>query len=312
MANSILLYPSLNDDLLAKIRFQGRSFEFFYTDSDDEEHPLELESTEAMSSTKFIKDESGVWTQDDNNLCFRRHCRLSTISCLFGENGIVCEDARIGVAIQWTSSDSKQRGVVKVTDFGINDQIVEMCAEKDFGKAQLRGEVSLKTILYVASAGIPNENESHLANTEGYVLGEIDSLTIRLDGTNSSFPIYEVSEPGQPLWYIKCEWDDPTIDSLEDCVSINLNTAHKKYMYIDRNQNVFDSQLLVEIMASAITLLIEKVRTGGYWDQILQNDSLEPGSVGQVVNYFYETLEWDLSSAETVSLSARKFFDQRL
>lgn len=312
MANSILLYPSLNDELLSKIRFQGRGFEFFYTDKDDEEHPLELESAEAMSSTKFIKDDSGVWTQDDNNLCFRRQCRLSTVSCLFGENGIVCEDARIGVAIQWTSSDSKQRGVVKVTDFGINNQIIEMCAEKDFGKAQLRGEVSLKTILYVAAAGNPNENEIHLANTEGYVLGEIDSLTIRLDGTNSSFPIYEVSEPGQPLWYIKCEWDDPTIDSLEDCVSINLNTAHKKYMYIDRNQKVFDSQLLVEIMASAITLLIEKVRTGGYWEQILQNDSLEQGSVGQVIYYFYETLEWDLSSAETVSLSARKFFDQRL
>ena len=81
---------------------------------------------------------------------------------------IVCEDARIGVAVQWTSSDSKQRGVVKVADFGLNNQIVEMCAEKDFGKAQLRGEVTLKTILYVATAGIPKDNESHLANTEGY------------------------------------------------------------------------------------------------------------------------------------------------
>jgi len=140
-----------------------------------------------------------------------------------------------------------------------------------------------------------------------------DSYTIKLDGTSSTFPIYEVNEPGQPLWYLKCDWYDPTADSMADCVSINFNTAHKNYAYLDREDKNYDSQLLAEIMASAITLLIEKVRLEqGYWEQIMQGESLETGSVGQAIYYFMETLEWDLSSPESTSLSARKFFDQRI
>ena len=66
-------------------------------------------------------------------------------------------------------------------------------------------------------------------------------------------------------------------------------------------------------MASAITVLIEKLRLDtGYWEQIMQGDNLENGSVGQAIYYFMETLEWDLSSPEATSLSARKFFDQRI
>lgn len=42
------------------------------------------------------------------------------------------------------------------------------------------------------------------------------------------------------------------------------------------------------------------------------NDSLEQGSVGQALYYFMETLGWDLSTPEAVSLSVRKFFDQRM
>lgn len=313
MSNNILLFPSLNDEIISRIRFQKQRFHFFYTDKNDEEFELIDEPIEAMSSINAIKDENGVWTQDDNNLCFRRKYLLRTFQCLFGENGIACSDALLGLAIQWTSPDSRQRGLVPIGTFGISDQILEVEAEKKFNKAQLRGEVNFSTILYIAKAGHPEENETHLANTEGYVLGELDSYTIKLDGSSSSFPIYEVSEPGQPLWYLKCDWYDPTADAMADCVSINFNTAHKNYSFLDREDKNFDSQLLSEIMASAITLLIEKVRLEqGYWEQIMQGDSLENGSVGQAIYYFMETLEWDLSSPESTSLSVRKFFDQRI
>lgn len=313
MANSILLFPSLNDELISRIRFQKQRFNFFYTDKNEEEYELVDEPIEAMSLINAIKDERGVWTQDDNNLCFRRKYCLRTFQCLFGENGIACSDALLGLGIQWTSPDSRQRGVISIGTFGAGDQILEVEAEKKFGKAQLRGEVNFSTILYIAKAGNPTESEMHLANTEGYVLGELDSYTIKLDGTSSTFPIYEVSEPGQPLWYLKCDWYDPTADSMADCVSINFNTAHKNYAYLDRENKNYDSQLLAEIMASAITLLIEKVRLEqGYWEQIMQGESLETGSVGQAIYYFMETLEWDLSSPESTSLSARKFFDQRI
>lgn len=313
MANDILLYPSLNEEFISKIRFQKQKYNFFYTDKNDDEYELADEPTEAMSSTYCIKDENGVWTQDDNNLGLRRKYCLRTFHCLFGENGVACKNAKLGLAIQWTSPDSRQRGVIRIGEFCATDQIMEAEAERIFGKAQLRGEVTFTTVLYIAEAGKPTENENHLANTNGYILGELDTFTIRLDGSSSAFPVFEVSEPGQPLWYVKCDWMDPTIDSFSDSVSINLNTAHKNYAYINRDEKVFDSQLLAEIMASAITLIIEKVRLEpGYWDQIMQGDSLETGSVGQAIYYFMDTLEWDLSSPDSVSLCARKFFDQRM
>ena len=313
MQNEILLFPSLNEELIGKIRFQKQRFRFYYTDINDDEYELIDEPIEVQSTIYSIKDENGVWTQDDNNLCFRRKYCLRTFQCLFGEYGIACKSAKLGLAIQWTSADSRQRGVIRISEFGINDQILEVEAEKEFGKAQLRGVVNFSTILYIAQAGIPDDTERHLANTNGYVLGELDNYTIKLDGSSSSFPVFEVSEPGQPLWYVKCDWIDPTVDTFSDSVSINLNTAHKNYAYIDRTSKRFDSQLLTEIMASAITIIIEKARLEtGYWEQIMQGNDLELGSVGQAIYYFMDTLEWDLTSPESVSLCARKFFDQRM
>lgn len=313
MTNDILLYPSLNEDFISKIRFQKQKFNFYYTDKDDEEYELLDEPLEALSSIYCIKDENGVWTQDDNNLCLRRKYCLRTFQCLFGENGIACTDAKLGLAIQWTSSDSRQRGVIRIGEFGSTDQIMEAEAEKQFGKAQLRGVVNFTTVMYIAEAGHPRDDEQHLANTNGYILGVLDNYAIKLDGSSSTFPVFEVSEPGQPLWYVKCDWLDPTADAFSESVSINLNTAHKNYAYIDRTQKQFDNQLLAEIMASAITLIIEKVRLEpGYWDQIVQGNDLEQGSVGQAIYYFQDTLEWDLSTPDSVSLCARKFFDQRM
>ena len=313
MSNAIMLFPSLNDELLKKIRFQKQKYNFFYIGKDKEEHELKDEPVEALSSVCCIKDEEGEWTQDNYNIGFRRRYCLRTFQCLFGENGIACKTALLGLAIVWTSSDSKQRGVVPVGIFSVKDQILDVEAEKIFDIAQLRGEVEFTTVLYLAKSGKPESDELHLANTNGYILGELETFTIKLDGNGSTFPVFEVSEPGQPLWYVKCDWIDPTEDLFEDCVSINLNTAHKNYKYLDRRQKTFVAPLLSEIMASAISIIIEKARLQSvYWDQICGNDSLEEGSVGQAIFYFADTLEWDLSTPESVSLSARKFFDQRM
>lgn len=313
MTNDILLFPFLNEELQKKIRFQKSSFNFYYKNKKNEEHELNGEPVEAQSSIYCIKDEEGIWTQDDYNFCFRRHYCLRTFQCLFGAAGIACKSARLGLAIVWTSTDSKQRGVIPVSTFGYSDVIMEKVAEKEFEVAQLRGEVVFSTILYIADAGTPDFDELHLANTKGYVLGKLEDYTIKLDGNGSIFPVFEVSEPGQPLWYVRCDWIDPTADLFADCISINFNTAHKNYRYINKNEKVFDPQLLSEIMASAISIIVEKVRfQSAYWDQIMENDSLEQGSVGQALYYFMETLEWDLSTPESVSLSVRKFFDQRM
>ena len=81
---------------------------------------------------------------------------------------------------------------------------------------------------------------------------------------------------------------------------------------IDRTQKSFCSQLLIEVMASALCCIIEKIRSEQYLEQILGDESLEPGSIGEVIRYFANTLGWDFSTPDNLSLSTRKFFDGRI
>lgn len=312
MANDILLYPSLNEELKNKIRFQTRQYDFYYLDKDGEKHILDTEPVELSTTVNVLVDD-GIWNQDEYILGVRRNGRLSTVKCLFGPSGIACASACLGIAVIWTSADSKQRGSIPVAKFDSNSDSVELKFNKNFMKAQLRGEIKFTTVIYIESEGKPELTESHLANQAGTIVGELDNYTIKLDGNKSLFPVYEVSMKNQPLWFVKCDWSDPTIDSFEDYVSININTAHKNYKYLDITQKTYNPQLMTEVMAAALCTIIEKVRHQTVeWDQIMNNEELETGSVGHAIYYFMDTLGWEMTSPEAVSLSARKFFDQRI
>ena len=319
MATAFFLYPSLTDEIKEGL-FQAKEFKFSYTGHDGLDKDLVCETAEINSSINCLKTD-GVWNADSNNLCIRRIIALKNYRKLFGPDGIACRNARLGLSLVWTSSDSKQRGSISILEFGIDE--AQLSAQSDhsfiqgeidveFPPAKLRGDIELSVMLYVSKAGIPAQDETHLANEEGFILGAFDSYILRIDGTGSLFPVYEVFEQDKPLWSVRCDWIDPVADQFSETVSININTAHKNYRFIDRSQKAFCSQLLVEVMSAALCCIIEKLRTDKYLDQILGADEMEPGSVGEVVRYFANTLEWDFTTPDKLSLSTRKFFDGRL
>lgn len=319
MSSPIFLYPSLTDEMKEGL-FQAKTYSFSYTDKEGCEKELDYEAAEISSSINCIKTD-GVWSADKYNLCVRRSVAVRKFRKLFGPDGLACRNARLGISLVWTSSDSRQRGAEPVMTFDIGnvntaDKVDHTFAEGeidiDFSSAKLRGDVTFSTVLYIAEAGTPGEDETHLANEEGFVLGEFDSFVLRLDGTGSLFPVFERGEPDKPLWYVRCDWTDPVSDSFSESVSINLNTAHKNYKYIDRTQKTFCSQLLVEVMSSALCCIIEKIRSEGYLEVILGEEDTEHGSIGEVIRYFSDTLGWDVSTPDKLSLSTRKFFDGRM
>lgn len=320
MASPIFLYPSLSEDAINSGIFHAEEYRISYTDKDGSEKNLEYESAEYGSAVNCLKTD-GVWSADKYNLRFKRTVVLRKFRDLFGTDGLACKNARLGISFVWKSHDSRQRGAEPVLTFGVTEAdfldkqdhtFVECELDFEFPCAKLRGDVILSTVLYIAEAGNPDEDEIHLANEEGFVLGEFDSFVLRLDGTGSLFPIYEVHENDKPLWYVRCDWTDPVSDSFVETISININTAHKNFRYIDRSQKTFCHQLLVEVMSSALCCIIEKIRSEKYLEQILGEDEMESGSIGEVVRYFANTLEWDFSSPDKLSLSTRKFFDGRM
>ena len=317
MSKPIFLYPSLNDELKDGV-FQAKKYFLYYT-NDGCEKDLEYEISDTGSSINCLKTD-GVWSADNFDLCVKRAIALKGFKKLFGPDGIACRDAVLGVSLIWTSSDSRQRGSEPIMTISVNHE--DLLQQQDhtfcegeidinFPKAKLRGDVNFSVVLYIAKSGVPKDDETHLANEEGFVLGEFDSFLLRIEGTGSLFPVFEVHEHDQPLWYVRCDWTDPVSDSFSETVSINLNTAHKNYKYIDRTQKTFCPQLLVEVMSSALCCIIEKIRSEQYLEQILSDEEMERGSVGEAVRYFAYTLGWDFSTPEKLSLSTRKFFDGR-
>ena len=320
MSTPIFLYPSLNDEIIGEGIFQTKEYKISYIDRDGLEKNLDYETAEYGSSVSCLKTD-GVWSADKYNLCIKRTIVLRRFRNLFGPDGLACKNARLGISVVWKSHDSRQRGAIPVMTFGVNGNdfidkhdhtFSEGELEIEFPRAKLRGDIVFSTALYIAEAGTPDEDETHLANEEGFILGEFDSFILRLDGTGSLFPIYEVHEKDKPLWYVRCDWTDPVSDSFSETVSININTAHKNYKYIDRSQKTFCHQLLVEVMSSALCCILEKIRSEGYIDQIFGEEEMESGSIGEVVRYFSDTLEWDFSAPDRLSLSTRKFFDGRM
>lgn len=307
MATRISLFPVLTEELRTKIRFQMSEYELYYT-KDEIKFSLQSEEIDNNPAERKIIDKKGIWTPDHYNLCIRRKFSAITYHYLFGEDGVVCRNSVLGIAVRWTSQDSRQRGVIKIGSLFNSAESKEFILDYEFPPAKLRGAFELTTVLYLEQPGTPVAGEEHLTNICGCIIGELDKITLRLDGIGSEFPIYEIDKPSWPLWSIKCEWTDPSIDQFIECISLYINKAHKGFKYIEK-----DEQLMKEIMSSALFLLITKLKSQkDDWDAAMEGKDLLEGSVSAAVNYFIKTLGWDTSTPESLSVSIRIFLDRRM
>ena len=146
MSAGISLFPTLTDELRSKIRFEELDYKFYYL-RDDEKFELKAEPMEGTGTLNKIIDEEGVWTPDDYNFCISNQYSLRTYKCLFGENGIACHDATLGIALMWRSQDSKQRGVIPIGDIENSEKDLTFKLEYEFHIAQLRGNVQGRVLL---------------------------------------------------------------------------------------------------------------------------------------------------------------------
>ncbi|MFW2491719.1 hypothetical protein ACN077_24655 [Clostridium chromiireducens] len=313
MASAISSFPCINLDMIDTICIYEGGYSFCYK-SGNGIQPLIAEKISEDSAIYTASDSKGIWNCDNYNIGIIKHYEFKNISILFGENGIACRDSVIGAAIVWTSPDSKQRGVINVGEIRNNCEELSFHTEYFFEKAQLRGDIRFSTILYIKKCGNPSDNEQHLANECGCILGELDNYYLRLDGNGSMFPIYEISDKKKPLWTLSCEWEDPRYDSFSESIAININTAHKNYKNLDKSKVIhYDEQLMKEIISSALTIVIMKLKSEACWNDIATGyTQFEDGSVAQAVSYFITTLGWNVDKAENISRSIREFFDERM
>lgn len=315
MSIPLTLFPVLSEELHIKVGFQAVQYTFSYH-SDGVEYGLMTEILDSQVRVDSLKvfDDRGLWTAAEYNLCLKRTFVLNNPFFLFGENGLAPKDAKIGLAVMWTSKSSNQRGTLLIDEFQLEPgKALDFTVDYSFASGLLKNSIKLQTIIYLKEPGTKQSNENHLANTSGIILGVLDETVVILDGNGSVFPIVEVKEPSKSLWWVECDWTDPLYDRFEEeNVKIYLNISHPHHSFLNLEEEEMKSPLLTEIIANALQIIIYRAKESNYWDEIIKGKDFEPGSVAEAVYYFVNTFSLDVYSQENLAVSIRNYFDNRM
>lgn len=303
----------MNSTLFEKIGFFATEYEFSYH-KEQTEIPLETKLNDIMnpnSNTLQVYDEDCNWYADVFDLIIRRKLEIRNPSFLFGSRGIAHEESELGIALMWMSKTSNQRGTFQINHFTCGVQSLSFDIEKIFFPGILTGTIDLQTVLYLKKPAV--NNTANFAEDSGIILGILDHFKIIIDGKGSVFPIVEVNEPSQPLWYVKCDWTDPLIDGFdEENVSLCINRANPNYDSLKIENGLQGSPLFMEVIAGALQTIVQKIVLSPEWVDIMNGRNIEDGSIGQAVYYFISNFGWDTSTPERLALSIRKDIESRL
>lgn len=256
-----------------------------------------------------------VLEDSDNNWEFRLHgltvkgeIILNNIDYLFGMDGLVSEDATIGVALQILSKKSSQqysRIIDRITNDHNSPFRIEF--EEHISKDKIYGNFTIRIVLFLNTPS--SSSLFGKANNPGMMLGSIFNQTFDIDGDMSALPIVEISDKSKPLWYVEYNIDDPTVDAFDtDHVCIYFNSAHPGFKYLEKKESSFSKYLQTEVMASALTQIIVHVMSLTEWSYIKNEEGVEEGSIGATINYFRSTFNWNFESPEKISESIRLYF----
>lgn len=257
------------------------------------------------------------WNPNDYDVNYKFTAVINEPSKLFcsGAVAVACHDAKIGVATLWHSQSSFQRGVIEHGEISNSNKPCEIVISGSLPKGTFRDSVSLEVILYISQKGNPDASEKHFANQRGCVLGSLLNCTLVIDGDGTIFPTaYVRCGARAPLWNIQCNWDDPMVDKFVDCVRLNINMDNPmfKYLYNDKENPDFSNSLLQEVVASALTVIVEKLRYEKV--EVDDVDKCTPceGSVMMLVKYLSVQHGCDFVNPQITSEDIHKMVENTL
>jgi hypothetical protein len=306
MSKPINFYPTLESCDLARLGAIVKYRFSFEQNGEDEEIDFSEANRCITLNTKNCN-----WDPINFDLKLTVTVSLSDASALYGENGVAPKGSILGVCLEWYSQKAKIRDVIRTNKSIENNedkQSIEFSTV--FRKNTFNGSVDVNVLLFLkGSTKNPSIEENYLNNTEGVILGTIDSKSVFMTGVGSLFPIYTKSSPNGKLWDLEISYDDPTTDQLSDSVKLILNSAHKDYCLLDVNDKHYCDRLIVEIISEAVTVLICQLRDEQYLDKV--GGPYADGSIMAFVKYCKEILGLDISSVSSISSSLRNQLDNK-
>ena len=300
MAKNILFYKTLNKDLLEKLDCRIECFNASYS-TRGEQVTLKC-NYEEDGGVQYLSivDDTGRWSPDEYNLILDGTLVLTDTNVLFGRDGVVPDGGTLGIGVVWKSKTSGYRSAKAI-------HVVESCSgmqeypfSVEFEAASVRGSIELVFQLYLKNSG----NNSPLPS--GVSLGDVYRTNIILEGINSTFTVFEKSAPGEPLWTVVCDWDDPEYDSFSEHVRVTINTAHPAWNFTTDDD--VRKELLKEIMASSMQVVISELK-GEYIDLAEEYVS---GSVCDAIAYITSRAHLETDSPCSIARSIRAYLDKTM
>lgn len=298
MTNSLFFHKVLTEDIFNKIGFQEQPTSGQYY-INGEENLINLIHFDENSSAYKIEDPKVIWDPLLHNITLSKSIEFSQPEFLFGDHGLVDDSEFIGVALKWFSKESSIIQVKELDTFSKPEQHSEITINfsEEIYAGTLRGNLVLDIFLFDYNTG--------------RTLGSVYTQTIILDGQASLFPIQEVSYKEEPLWWVNLDYNDPLIDAFDiDNTAIVLNMAHKNAKLLKLEKGIGSSPLLLEIIASGLSIIILDIMNNADWNAIMNNES-DDGSIGAIIYYFIKTFDWDISSPNALAKTIRSDFDKK-
>ncbi|MDI2587258.1 hypothetical protein OR571_09115 [Psychrobacillus sp. NEAU-3TGS] len=309
MANKVSMYR-LYDEAMEELLNVSTDLQFFYSDEDGSKQFLS--QTEDYEYKTLLSNADDSWDYVEKGLGLLGNVILGSPSSLFGPMLLVNADAELGVALQWSSKQSSQRGIIPlatITSTTPNDMIIPI--DHYFQKDKLFGEVHISLVVYLKKAS--RNSMRGQAQLPGTILGKLVEQLVVLDGSGSTFPIVIVNEQDRPLWYVDFNYSEPLVEPFDkEYIAIYLNKAHVAFPSLQKPKTKLDRALYVEFLAGAMQLILQNLMECPDWQDIQDGRNCEEGSIGQVMHYFKTTLNWDFDTPEKLAMSLRRDLETRL
>lgn len=316
MLNIIPQYKQFSNITKENIGLKYSQFRVFYFDKND----IFIISKDINPSNGIILlGQDTDWNTEIHNLQINLEIVIEDPSNISGSNGIISDKAKAGIALEWTSSSSGQRGLSNhVLLDPSKSEPLEATFNLQFFKNQFRGIVDLNLIFYLAEE---DQNYSGpFANTKGMVLGSPEnSVKLVFDGSGSLFPIKDILlESDGPLWKMKYDCTDPYTDKFdENSVCLMINRNHHDYLQLQNDDPASSSSLWCEVVSSWIFQLFMSIKLEhpdslNYLAGASSTADTEPQSVMDWLMYLVNVHDLNLTSTAELQASINKIVYSKL
>ena len=288
------LYPTLTDDMKDEAGLAASTYVYSYS-IDGVDYRL------IGKGKNVVRFDDEAWKVERDGLRVRRRVVFESPAVLYGSDGIACTDAEIGLCIIWVNRSLTQMGTILPAVEYMDDAKKVYEFDYEFLPGTLKGDLSMEMQLYIKKPAtlIPPE-EKALMNDEGVTVGLIDETHLDFGSMYMEFPITEVHNKKQPMWWLDLsDWSEPKQDLFaDDNLCIYLNTAYESCPKL--GETIKNADVLIDIITTSYTMLFKRIMDCGYLADTINDVDLETGSISKVLFYFKDSckIDIDFSSEE--------------